>query len=122
MEQTSHTDLKRLVVAEAQAAGFAAACVAAPAAIGPEAAARLARFLCEGRHGDMAWMAGTAERRGHPLALWSQARSVVMLGMSYAPEGDPLAGFQRLRKPNEQRPAPDHDDQEQDQQHHHGWV
>ena len=41
MEQTSHTDLKRLVLAEAQAAGFAAARVAAPAAIGPDAAARL---------------------------------------------------------------------------------
>ena len=91
MEQTSHTDLKRLVLAEAQAAGFAAARVAAPAAIGPDAAARLARFLCEGRHGDMAWMAATAERRGHPLALWPQARSIVMLAMSYAPEDDPLA-------------------------------
>ena len=91
MEQTSHTDLKRLVLAEAQAAGFAAARVAAPAAIGPEAAARLARFLRDGRHGDMAWMAATAERRGHPLALWPEARSIVMLGMSYAPEGDPLA-------------------------------
>jgi epoxyqueuosine reductase len=91
VEQTSHTDLKRLVLAEAQAAGFAAARVAAPAAIGAEAAARLARFLREGRHGDMAWMAATAERRGHPLALWPQARSVVMLGMSYAPEDDPLA-------------------------------
>jgi epoxyqueuosine reductase len=91
VEQTSHTDLKRLVLAEAQAAGFAAARVAAPAAIGPDAAARLARFLCEGRHGDMAWMAATAERRGHPLALWPQARSIVMLAMSYAPEDDPLA-------------------------------
>jgi len=91
VEQTSHTDLKRLLLAEAQAAGFAAARVAAPAAIGPETAARLARFLCEGRHGDMAWMAATADRRGHPLALWPQARSIVMLGMSYAPEDDPLA-------------------------------
>jgi epoxyqueuosine reductase len=91
VEQTSHTDLKRLVLAEAQAAGFAAARVAAPAAIGPEAAARLARFLREGRQGDRGWMAATAERRGHPLALWPEARSIVMLGMSYAPEGDPLA-------------------------------
>src|SRR6185295_10403540 len=39
----------------------------------------------------MAWMAATAERRGHPLALWPQARSIVMLAMSYAPEDDPLA-------------------------------
>jgi epoxyqueuosine reductase len=39
----------------------------------------------------MGWMAATAARRGHPLALWPEARSIVMLGMSYAPEGDPLA-------------------------------
>ena len=39
----------------------------------------------------MDWMATTAARRGHPLALWPEARSIVMLGMSYAPEEDPLA-------------------------------
>ena len=54
-------------------------------------AERLAEFLREGRHGDMAWMATTAERRGHPQALWPEARSIVMLGMSYAPDSDPLA-------------------------------
>jgi len=90
VEHTSDTDLKRLVLAEAQAAGFAAARVAAPAAIGPEAAQRLGRFLREGWHGDMGWMATTADRRGHPLALWPEARSIIMLGMSYAPESDPL--------------------------------
>ena len=91
MNQASHTDLKQLVLDEARAAGFAAVRVAAPAAIGPELAERLARFLREGRHGDMGWMATTAERRSHPLALWPEARSIVMLGMSYAPEDDPLA-------------------------------
>src|SRR5262245_66147670 len=39
----------------------------------------------------MGWLAATAGRRGHPLALWPEARSIVMLGMSYAPEADPLA-------------------------------
>jgi len=91
VNQASHTDLKQLVLDEARAAGFAAVRVAAPAAIGPELAERLARFLREGRHGDMGWMATTAERRSHPLALWPEARSIVMLGMSYAPEDDPLA-------------------------------
>jgi epoxyqueuosine reductase len=89
--QASHTDLKRLVLAEARAAGFVAARVAAPSAIGPVLAGRLAQFLRDGWHGDMGWMATTAARRGHPLALWPEARCIVMLGMSYAPEGDPLA-------------------------------
>ena len=36
-------------------------------------------------------MATTAERRGDPRALWPQARSVIMLGLNYGPDADPLA-------------------------------
>ena len=57
----------------------------------PEAKARLERFLADGAHGDMNWMATTAERRGAPAALWPDVRSVIMLGMNYGPDGDPLA-------------------------------
>jgi epoxyqueuosine reductase len=90
VDRASHTDLKRLVRAEAREVGFAVARVTTPSTVGAQMAERLAQFLAEGRHGDMAWMASTAERRGHPRALWPDARSIVMLGMSYAPEGDPL--------------------------------
>jgi epoxyqueuosine reductase len=91
VDQASHSDLKQLLLAEARAAGFAAAQVTTPAAIGPLLAERLAAFISDGRHGDMDWMATTATRRGHPLALWPEARSIVVLGMSYTPEEDPLA-------------------------------
>ncbi|WP_296534487.1 QueG-associated DUF1730 domain-containing protein, partial [Phenylobacterium sp.] len=57
------------------------------------ATARLQAFLQAGRHGDMEWMAATAERRGHPLALWPQARSAVVLGLNYGPETNPLDGL-----------------------------
>ena len=57
------------------------------------ATARLQAFLQAGRHGDMDWMAATAERRGHPLALWPQARSAVVLGLNYGPETNPLDGL-----------------------------
>lgn len=57
------------------------------------ATARLQAFLQAGRHGDMEWMAATAERRGHPLALWPQARSAVVLGLNYGPQSDPLDGL-----------------------------
>ncbi len=57
----------------------------------PQAKARLERFLADGAHGDMAWMATTAERRASPLALWPDVRSVIMLGMNYGPDEDPLA-------------------------------
>ena len=51
---------------------------------------RLLEFLADGRHGDMTWMAETAERRADPLKLWPQARSAIMVAMSYAPGRDPL--------------------------------
>src|ERR1700751_473618 len=56
-----------------------------------EARAGLTRFLARGYHGDMGWLAATAARRGDPRALWPEARTVVVLGVSYAPEDDPLA-------------------------------
>ncbi len=42
-------------------------------------------------HGDMDWLAATAERRGAPMALWPDVRSVIMLGVNYGPDHDPLA-------------------------------
>jgi epoxyqueuosine reductase len=75
---------------EAEAAGFVTARIASADSI-PQAADRLRAFLDAGLHGDMIWMAETAMRRGSPTALWPDVRSVVMLGMSYAPGHDPLA-------------------------------
>jgi epoxyqueuosine reductase len=57
----------------------------------PGAGTRLAQFLAEGLHGDMDWMETTAERRGDPRALWQEVRSIIMLGLNYGPDRDPLA-------------------------------
>jgi epoxyqueuosine reductase len=43
----------------------------------------------------MIWMATTAERRGAPAALWPDVRSVIMLGMNYGPDDDPLEILKR---------------------------
>ncbi len=40
-------------------------------------------------------MADTADRRAAPRDLWPDANSVIMLGMNYGPEEDPLAALQR---------------------------
>ncbi|QNM81746.1 tRNA epoxyqueuosine(34) reductase QueG [Sphingomonas sabuli] len=53
--------------------------------------ADLMRFLGEGRHGTMDWLEARAHQRIAPTALWPEARSVIALGMSYAPDSDPLA-------------------------------
>jgi epoxyqueuosine reductase len=39
----------------------------------------------------MSWLADHAARRAEPAALWPDVRSIVMLGMNYGPDGDPLA-------------------------------
>ena len=76
---------------DARRAGFDAVGFARLDAMDDAAGKRLAAFLADGLHGDMDWLAATAERRAHPLALWPEARSAIMLGMSYAPGRDPLA-------------------------------
>ncbi|HEY3949681.1 tRNA epoxyqueuosine(34) reductase QueG [Phenylobacterium sp.] len=55
------------------------------------AGARLAEYVAAGRHGEMAWLAETAERRAHPQAMWADARAAIVLGMNYGPDHDPLA-------------------------------
>ena len=65
----------------------------APASLGPEARSRLGAFIAAGQHGDMGWLAERTAERSHPQALWAEAKSVIALGVSYAPPDDPLAGL-----------------------------
>ena len=39
----------------------------------------------------MAWLGETRARRGDPRVLWPAVRSIILLGMNYGPDGDPLA-------------------------------
>ncbi|NIJ17669.1 tRNA epoxyqueuosine(34) reductase QueG [Sphingobium vermicomposti] len=82
--------LEQRLKAEAQRLGFAA-CAIARADAAPQAGQRLREWLDAGRHGDMLWMEDRAEQRASPVGLWPDVRSVIMLGMSYAPGRDPLA-------------------------------
>ncbi len=88
-EQVTHellADFER----EAQAAGFVALGVAAAAPDAPRAE-NLRAWLDAGMHGQMNWMADRFAHRQSPQDLWPEARSVICLGMSYAPSHDPLA-------------------------------
>jgi len=82
--------LESRIKAEARALGFAA-CGIAHAGAAPEASARLQAWLAEGAHGSMLWMEERSRQRGSPASLWPEVKSVIMLGMSYAPPTDPLA-------------------------------
>ena len=86
---TANIDLKAALEAEARRLGFCAFGIA-PAQEDAQRAARLDRWLALGSHGEMGWMADRAHHRRSPQGLWPEARSVIALGMSYAPASDPL--------------------------------
>ncbi|HXH52249.1 MAG TPA: tRNA epoxyqueuosine(34) reductase QueG [Sphingomicrobium sp.] len=82
--------MKEAIKAEAERLGFAA-CGFARADAAGAAGADLRRWLEAGHHGTMGWMETRADQRVSPLALWPEARSAIALGMSYAPDSDPMA-------------------------------
>jgi len=87
-------DPRAAIRAKALALGFDAVGFA-PAALGGEARERLQDFLAHGYHGEMDWLAERAGERSQPVELWPAAKSVIALGLSYAPDGDPLANLDR---------------------------
>ena len=84
-----HDKLELRLKAKARELGFAAAGIARADAA-PRTAERLREWLDRGMHGGMIWMEERAGQRGSPAALWPEVRSVIALGMSYAPAADPL--------------------------------
>ncbi len=82
--------LKESLTSEARALGFDCAGVTAPDAIA-DAAQHFRAFLDAGAHGDMDWLAAHPERRTDPRGLWAGVRSVIMLGVNYGPDENPLA-------------------------------
>jgi epoxyqueuosine reductase len=89
------SDARDAIRERALAAGFDAVGFA-PAALAKTCGERLREFLDGGHHGDMGWLAATAERRADPKALWPEARSAVVLALNYGPVEDPL---KLLREP-----------------------
>ncbi len=90
-------ELKRAIAEQGHALGFDTVGITAPDAI-PEAARYFREFLAAGAHGDMDWLARNPERRADPRGLWSDVRSVIMLGVNYGPDQDPLAILQQRER------------------------
>jgi epoxyqueuosine reductase len=82
----NNNSLAKALKAEALGLGFATCGITGA---GHDFGAGLTQWLEQGCHGDMGWMETRAEHRRGPTALWPEARSVIMLGMSYAPAHDP---------------------------------
>ena len=87
---TTPAALRAFLDADARRLGFDAVGVA-PGEGDVAAGGRLEKFVADGRHGTMGWMPETLERRRSARALWPDVRSIVVLGMNYGPDEDPLA-------------------------------
>ncbi|MCG2631103.1 tRNA epoxyqueuosine(34) reductase QueG [Bradyrhizobium sp. WYCCWR 13023] len=87
---TDPTELKAALTREARALGFNCIGITEPGTI-ETAGAHFLEFIAAGGHGDMDWLANQPERRVDPRGLWADVRSVIMLGVNYGPDQDPLA-------------------------------
>lgn len=83
-------ELKTALAREARALGFDCIGITEPGTI-EDAGKHFLEFIASGSHGDMDWLAAQPERRVDPRGLWADVRSVIMLGVNYGPDQDPLA-------------------------------
>ncbi len=84
------TELKAALTREAQTLGFDCIGITEPGTI-ENAGKYFLEFIASGGHGDMDWLAANPERRADPRVLWQGVRSVIMLGVNYGPDENPLA-------------------------------
>jgi len=82
--------LKEALSLEALSLGFDSIGITDPDAIAG-VRERLDAFLAAGAHGQMEWLADNPGRRADPKVMWADVRSVVMLGVNYGPDENPLS-------------------------------
>lgn len=91
---SDRTELKAALAREARALGFDCIGITEPGTI-ENSGKHFLEFIASGGHGDMDWLASQPERRVDPRGLWAHVRSVIMLGVNYGPDQDPLAILQQ---------------------------
>jgi len=92
--QLSPEVLGKELARQARLNGFDCIGVTDPGAIA-KAGRHFREFLEASAHGDMDWLAANPERRTDPRVLWPGVRSVIMFGVNYGPDEDPLAILQQ---------------------------
>lgn len=89
--------LKAEIIAQATAQGFDI-CRIVDATAHAAAGDGLRAFVEAQHHGQMDWMAARMDERAAPQKLWPAAQSVIMLGVNYGPDNDPLAALKETDK------------------------
>lgn len=91
--------LEAALLDKALEAGFDRAAITTPERT-PEISDQLTAFIENGFHGDMDWIETKRDRRAHPTALWADVKSILVLGMNYGPDHDPLDNLDRRDRAN----------------------
>lgn len=91
--------LETMLKTEATALGFDA-CQICRVDEAWAAGEKLEAFVEAGFHGSMEWMETTLARRKAPTAMWSDARSGVVVGLNYGPDHDPMLNLERRSEGN----------------------
>lgn len=89
--------LRDALIARALGEGFDPIALTVPEHV-PEISQQLNRFIEMGRHGDMGWLADKADWRCHPRALWHDVKSILVVGLNYAPAQNPLTATEDREK------------------------
>ena len=89
--------LKAKIVAEAKAQGFDV-CRIIGASADAAAGDGLRAYIDARHHGQMQWMETRMDERAAPQKLWPEAQSVIMLGVNYGPDSDPLEALKETDK------------------------
>ena len=84
---------------KARAEGFDVAGMTA-ARLPEDVSGNLSAFVKAGHHGTMGWLEERMAQRAAPQTLWPEARSVIMLGMNYGPDEDPMAKLAHKSRAN----------------------
>jgi epoxyqueuosine reductase len=53
------------------------------------------QFVAADAAGDMRWLVETADRREDPQKLWGEARTAIVCGTNYGPDGNPQSNLQQ---------------------------
>lgn len=90
MEQIAdQVHIKKRIHALAHEVGFDAVHITSPSGL-ENSAEEFDQFLNSSYHGEMKWLEEKADRRKNPLVLWPETKSIIMLGMNYGPDANPL--------------------------------
>jgi len=88
-EIPDETAAKSHIIKTAHNLGFDVVRVTDPDGLAPNAA-YFKTFLDKGYHGDMVWLKEKSDRRSDPRILWPGVKTIILLGMNYGPDQNPL--------------------------------